>query len=101
MYQECLEQVRFLNFQWYLDATLSIILFYMRGSQVCQLPYLLLKLCEYFSYIVSLRVSGDNDANDTRFADQKLQLGGVYTLIVQENNNATVSKSSFSSKSTL
>jgi hypothetical protein len=30
--------------------------------------------------------------NDTKLEDQKLQLGGVYTLIIQENANETVSK---------
>lgn len=60
------------------------------------LPYLLLKLCEYFSYHVSL--AGDNG---TAFADQNLELGGVYTLIVQENKNGIVSKCNFYYKVTL
>lgn len=60
------------------------------------LPYLLLKLCEYFSYHVSL--AGDNG---TAFADQNLELGGVYTLIVQENNNGIVSQFNYSYKATL
>jgi hypothetical protein len=29
-----------------------------------------------------------------RLSDQKLQIGGVYSLIVQENENGTVSKKS-------
>lgn len=98
MYQEYLEQMKFQRFRliwlWCLDATL--ILLHMSGSQLCQLPYLLLKLCEYFSYHVSL--AGDNG---TVFADQNLELGGVYTLIVQENNNGIVSKCNFSSNAKL
>jgi hypothetical protein len=45
-------------------------------------------------------VSLDGD-NGTVFADQKLELGGVYTLIVQETNNKTVSKCNFYSTATL
>jgi hypothetical protein len=100
VYQEYLEQVKFQSFKllwlWYLYATFSFILLHVRGSQLCQLPSLLLKLCEYSSYHVSL--AGDNG---TTFADQNLEVGGVYTLIVQENNNGIVSKCNFSSKATL
>jgi hypothetical protein len=39
--------------------------------------------------------------NDTVLADQKLQLGGVYTLIVQENNDGIVSKCTLSSAAML
>jgi hypothetical protein len=39
--------------------------------------------------------------NTTVLADQKLELGGVYTLIVQENNNGIVSNRNCSSTATL
>lgn len=45
-----------------------------------------------------MSLAGDNG---TVFADQNLELGAVYTLIVQENNNRIVSKCNFSYKATL
>lgn len=50
--------------------------------QPCDL--LSLKSCEYFSYKVSL--------NGKRLSDQTLQTGGVYTLLIVEEDGDFVSK---------
>jgi len=58
--------------------SLSLIL------QACDL--LSLKLCEYFSYQVTL--------GSTRLWSRSLHTGGVYTLLIIEENDGIVSKDS-------
>lgn len=72
----------------YLDAMVYMILLHM--------AQLILWPCNYVIYLLALQVceccSYHLLLDGTNLEDQKLQLGGVYTLIVQENNNEIVSK---------
>jgi hypothetical protein len=51
-----------------------------------------LYVCCSYHVVLKLTNSVAPELNDTKLEDQKLQLGGVYTLIIQENDNEIVSK---------